>query len=66
LIVAALLAIAAARPALSFGVGQLGAHFGQLGSEGGSVPPVAPTGFLLINTGSVMLISAVPSKFKIQ
>jgi hypothetical protein len=49
---AALLALAAARPALSFGIGQLGSRFGGLGAVGSQPPavvagcasPTAPNG----------------------
>ena len=52
--VLALAALALAHPAFSFGVGQLGAHFGAMGAEGGSPPvvvvgcasPTAPNGIV--------------------
>jgi len=42
------------------------AQITQTGAGKVASTAVSPTGFLLINTGSVMLISTVPSKFKIQ
>ncbi len=50
-----LLALATARPALSFGIGQL--HFGSMGAQGSGAPPAPPsTGKILLVDGSSHLL----------
>jgi len=53
---AALFALAAAGPALSFGLGQLGSHFGTLGAEGGGAPTPPVSGALLLEDGTSILL----------